>query len=52
MSLEEYLQGPTPIISGKVQTLLSKAYEEAVGRVEYLERFSNRPVQIFKRRRT
>ena len=49
MSREEYLQGPTPVISGQVQKLLSKVYEEAVGRVTFLEAFPNKP---FKRRRT
>ena len=49
LSLGEYLQGATPIISGQVQKLLSKVYNEAVGRVTYLEAFPNKP---YKRRRT
>jgi hypothetical protein len=49
LSLEQYLQGPTPVISGKVQTLLSLVYGKAAERSFGIETY---PGGTFKRRRT
>jgi hypothetical protein len=35
MTKEEYIQGPTPIVSKKATTLLDKIYKRSVDRVAY-----------------
>ena len=48
MTREQYLQGPIPIVSGKVQALLSKVYKEAAETAVAIETYPGGP---FKRRR-
>ena len=48
LSREEYLQGPTPVLSGKTQRLLLKVYQGAAEMAVGIETYPGGPL---KRRR-